>query len=103
MDIIPGSQGAPSYIVKGKGNPESFLSCSHGAGRKMGRREAIRNLSLEAEQKFLDDRGILHSLRGRNDLEEAAGAYKEIGVVMEKQYDLIEIVVKLDPLAVIKG
>jgi len=101
--IIPGSQGAPSYIVKGKGNPESFLSCSHGAGRKMGRREAIRTLSLEAEQKFLDDRGILHSLRGRNDLEEAAGAYKEIDVVMEEQHDLVEIVVKLDPLAVIKG
>lgn len=45
--IIPGSQGTKSYIVKGKGNPESFMSCSHGAGRKMGRKQAQRELSLK--------------------------------------------------------
>ncbi len=103
MGIIPGSQGTASYIVRGKGNPESFTSCSHGAGRKMGRREAIRSLDLDAEKKALDDRGILHAIRGRQDLEEAAGAYKDIDIVMEEQRDLVEIVTKLDPLAVIKG
>jgi tRNA-splicing ligase RtcB len=51
IGIIPGSQGTKSYIVKGKGNPESFMSCSHGAGRKMGRNEAIKNLNLEEEIK----------------------------------------------------
>lgn len=103
MGIIPGSQGTASYIVKGKGNSESFMSCSHGAGRKMGRKAAIRTLDLEAEKKALDDRGILHAIRGQHDLEEAAGAYKDIAVVMEEQQDLVDIVVRLEPLAVIKG
>jgi tRNA-splicing ligase RtcB len=103
LGIIPGSQGTSSYIVRGKGNPESFTSCSHGAGRRMGRQAAIRNLDLAAEQKRLEDRGILHALRGKQDLEEAAGAYKDIDLVMEEQQDLVEIVVKLEPLAVIKG
>jgi tRNA-splicing ligase RtcB len=103
MGIIPGSQGTASYIVRGKGNPESFMSCSHGAGRKMGRKAAIRTLDLEAEKKALDDKGILHAIRGKQDLEEAAGAYKDIDVVMEEQQDLVDIVVRLEPLAVIKG
>ncbi len=103
MGIIPGSQGTASYIVRGKGNPESFMSCSHGAGRKMGRKAAIRTLDLEAEKKILDDKGILHAIRGKQDLEEAAGAYKDIDVVMEEQQDLVDIVVRLEPLAVIKG
>ena len=103
MGIIPGSQGTASYIVRGKGNPESFLSCSHGAGRKMGRRAAIKTLDLDREKKILDNKGILHALRGKQDLEEAAGAYKDIGVVMEEQQDLVDIVVRLEPLAVIKG
>jgi tRNA-splicing ligase RtcB len=103
LGIIPGSQGTSSYIVRGKGNPDSFMSCSHGAGRKMGRQAAIRNLDLEAEKKALDEKGILHALRGKKDLEEAAGAYKDINVVMEEQRDLVDIVVRLEPLAVIKG
>lgn len=103
MAIIPGSQGTASYIVQGKGNPDSFTSCSHGAGRKMGRQAAIRNLDLAAEQKRLEERGILHALRGKKDLEEAAGAYKDIDLVMAEQLDLVDIVVKLEPLAVIKG
>ena len=101
--IIPGSQGTSSYIVRGKGNPESFTSCSHGAGRKMGRQTAIRNLNLEEETNALEGKGILHALRSKKDLEEAAGAYKDIDVVMEEQQDLVEIMVRLDPLAVIKG
>ena len=103
IGIIPGSQGANSYIVKGKGNPESFESCSHGAGRKMGRREAIRSLDLKKEIKKLDDQGIIHAIRRAGDLEEASGAYKDIQVVMKNQDDLVDILVELKPLAVIKG
>lgn len=103
IGIIPGSQGTKSYIVKGKGNKNSFNSCSHGAGRKMGRGEAIRNLSLADEIKRLDDQGIIHGIRVAKDLDEASGAYKDINVVMENQKDLVEILVELTPLAVIKG
>ena len=103
LGIIPGSQGAPSYIVRGRGNPESFTSCSHGAGRKMGRKEAQRRLDLAEEAGRLDRQGILHSIRGRRDLDEAAGAYKDVDRVVENQIDLVEVVVALRPLAVIKG
>ncbi|MFW5767892.1 MAG: RtcB family protein [Bacteroidota bacterium] len=101
--IIPGSQGAASYIVKGKGNPESFMSCSHGAGRKLGRKQAVRTLNLAKETKLLDDAGIIHSIRTKKNLDEAAGAYKDIDVVMKNQEDLVDIVTQLLPLAVIKG
>ncbi len=101
VGIIPGSQGTKSYIVEGLGNKESFMSCSHGAGRKMGRKEAKRTLDLEAEQKKL---GLLvHSVRTKDQLDEAPGAYKDIDVVMEAQKDLVKIVVELTPLGVIKG
>ena len=103
IGIIPGSQGTSSYIVRGKGNPESFMSCSHGAGRKMGRKEAERTLNLEEEKKKLDDRGILHAVRGTSDLDEASGAYKNIETVMGEQADLVDILVRLEPLAVVKG
>lgn len=103
VGIIPGSQGTKSYIVKGKGNIMSFNSCSHGAGRKMGRKEAERTLNLEEEIKLLDDKGIIHSVRHASDLDEAPGAYKNIDVVMEEQKDLVDILVELTPLAVIKG
>ena len=101
--IIPGSQGTSSYIVIGKGNPESFESCSHGAGRLMGRNEARRTLDLQKEIERLDSQGIVHSVRSEHDLDEAAGAYKNIDVVMENQKDLVDIAVKLKPLAVIKA
>ena len=103
IGIIPGSQGTKSYIVKGKGNKDSFNSCSHGAGRKMGRKDAERSLDLADEIKKLDDQGILHGIRGKHDLDEAPGAYKDIDVVMDNQKDLVEILVELQPLAVIKG
>lgn len=103
IGIIPGSQGTKSYIVKGKGNPNSFMSCSHGAGRKMGRKEAEKSLSLEEEIRFLDEQGIVHSIRNTSDLDEAPGAYKSIDEVMANQSDLVEILVGLTPLAVIKG
>ena len=103
LGIIPGSQGTASYITIGKGNPESFNSSSHGAGRKMGRNQAIRTLSLKEETQRLDEQGILHSIRGQKDLDEASGAYKDIDIVMEEQSDLVEIRTRLTPLAVIKG
>lgn len=99
--IIPGSQGTSSYIVKGKGNPESFMSCSHGAGRKMGRKQAQRELNYKDEVKKME--GVLHGMRGQQDLDEAPGSYKDIGIVMENQKDLVDILVELKPLAVIKG
>ncbi|MCX5782768.1 MAG: RtcB family protein [Elusimicrobia bacterium] len=103
VGIVPGSQGAKSYIVKGLGNPESFLSCAHGAGRKMSRHEAMRVLSVEEEAGRLDKQGILHAIRGKRDLDEAPSAYKNISEVMDAQKDLVEILVELSPLAVIKG
>lgn len=101
--IIPGSQGAKSYIVEGKGNPESFSSCSHGAGRTMGRKEAMRKLDLKTVVRELDSMQILHSIRSQKDLDEAPHAYKDIRTVMDNQTDLVNILVELTPLAVIKG
>jgi tRNA-splicing ligase RtcB len=101
--IIPGSQGSRSFIVKGKGNPDSFSSCSHGAGRVLGRKQAQRTLDLAREQKQLDALGVLHELRGKRNLDEAPGAYKDIETVMESQQDLVDIEVALTPLAVVKG
>jgi len=103
MGIIPGSQGTASFIVRGKGNTQSFESCSHGAGRRMGRKVAQKTLDLEAEKKFLDDKGVIHSIRTHQDLDEAPGSYKDIDIVMKEQEDLLDIVYTLRPLAVIKG
>ena len=99
--IIPGSMGTKSYITKGLGNPDSFESSSHGAGRRMGRKEAERTLNLEEEQTRME--GIVHGLRTIQDLDEAPGAYKDIDVVMENQRDLVIATVELTPLASIKG
>ncbi len=101
--IIPGSQGTKSYIVRGLGNPESFESCSHGAGRRMGRNQAIRELILKEEIEKLDKKGIVHAIRTKKDLDEASGAYKDISEVIKNQDDLVEIIMELSPLAVIKG
>lgn len=103
LGIIPGSQGSKSYIVRGKGNRESFCSCSHGAGRCMSRKKAQKELDLEEEQNKLDELGVLHSIRNKKNLDEASSAYKDISVVMENQKDLVDIEVELTPLAVIKG
>jgi tRNA-splicing ligase RtcB (3'-phosphate/5'-hydroxy nucleic acid ligase) len=74
-----------------------------GLGRKMGRKQAQRELDLDAEIKRLNDKGIIHAVRNINDLDEASGAYKDIDVVMANQTDLVKIKVKLEPLAVVKG
>jgi len=101
--IIPGSQGTKSYIVEGLGNSESFESCSHGAGRKMGRREAKRKLNLNEEIDFMNAKGIIHEITSTRDLDEACSAYKDIDQVMKNQKDLVKVVLGMTPLAVIKG
>jgi tRNA-splicing ligase RtcB len=69
----------------------------------MGRKDAERKLDLQTEIMKLDSQGILHGIRGKHDLDEAPGAYKDIDVVMNNQSDLVEIMVELSPLGVIKG
>lgn len=103
IGIIPGSQGSSSYIVEGLGNKESFESCSHGAGRKMGRNQAKERLSLDEEIKKLNDMNVVHQLNSINRLDEAPGAYKDIDKVMENQKDLVKILVELKPIAVVKA
>ena len=110
VGIIPGSMGTPSYIVKGLGNADSFNSCSHGAGRAMGRKEASRRLTVDECNKAME--GIVFDRwnkmrRGKNkgtyDLGEAPKAYKNIESVIESQLDLIKPIVKLKPIGVVKG
>src|SRR5690554_1253108 len=101
--MIPGSQGTSSYLVKGKGEPYSFQSCSHGAGRVMSRMQARRNLDIKEEVKFLKDQGILHAIRHKSDLDEAPSSYKDIEEVMANQTDLVDVQIELRPLAVVKG
>ena len=101
--IIPGSMGTSSYIVEGLGNPDSFMSSSHGAGRAMSRTQAINTLCLDDEIKKMDAKGIVHGLRNQRDLDEAASAYKDIDKVIALEADLVKIKTKLEPIAVIKG
>ena len=103
IGIIPGSQGTASYIVEGLGNPESFCSCSHGAGRTMSRTAAIRDLDMKEEVERLESRGIIHAIRGQSDMQEATGAYKDIETVIKNELDLVKIKTRLQPIAVIKG
>lgn len=103
IGIIPGSQGSHSYIVEGRGCKESFTSCSHGAGRRMGRRQACQQLSLQGEKAALEALGIIHAVRSQHNLDEAPGAYKDIEAVMAQQAELVTPLVRLRPLAVVKG
>ncbi len=108
--IIPGSMGTPSFLVEGLGNPESFMSCAHGAGRTMGRLAATRTLTPQACDNAME--GIVYDRwskvrrgksKGRYDLGEAPQAYKDIDAVIRAQLDLIIPLHKLHPLAVVKG
>ena len=103
VGIIPGSQGTASYIVEGLGNPESFCSCSHGAGRVMSRSAAIKTLDMAAEVAQLEAKGIVHAIRCQDDMQEASGAYKDIETVIKNELDLVKIKTRLLPIAVIKG
>ena len=101
IGLIPGSQGTCSYMVRGLGNPESFHSCSHGAGRKLSRSEAKKKLTLGDEIEKMGS--VLHSIRHITDLDEAPGAYKDIDIVMDNQKELVKPLVQFTPLMVIKG
>ncbi|MGL4186931.1 MAG: RtcB family protein [Thiotrichaceae bacterium] len=100
LGIIPGSMGAKSYIVRGLGNPQSFCSCSHGAGRRMSRTEAKRRfnaLDLEQQTQGIEcrkDKGVV---------DEIPAAYKDIDTVMQHQTDLVEVVHTLRQIICIKG
>jgi tRNA-splicing ligase RtcB len=100
LGIIPGSMGTRSYVVRGLGNPESFESASHGAGRRMSRGEAKRRFKV---------RDLIEQTRGiecRKDagvLDEIPAAYKSIERVMEAQRDLVEVVAELRQVLCVKG
>ena len=100
MGIIPGSMGAKSFIVRGKGNAESFHSCSHGAGRAMSRAEAKRRFSVE------DHIAATTGVECRKDadvIDETPAAYKDIDAVMAAQSDLVDIVHTLKQVVCVKG
>ena len=100
LGIIPGSMGAKSYIVKGKGNPDSFCSCSHGAGRLMSRTQAKKRfnaLDMERQTSGVEcrkDNGVV---------DEIPAAYKDIDEVMQNQSDLVEVVHSLKQVICVKG
>jgi tRNA-splicing ligase RtcB len=100
LGIIPGSMGAKSFIVRGKGNPESFTSCSHGAGRTMSRNEAKRRFTAAdaaratAGVECRKDEGVV---------DEIPMAYKDIDAVMHAQEDLVEVVHTLKQVVCVKG
>ncbi len=105
LGIIPGAMGSFSYIVSGLGNTESFMSCSHGAGRVMGRREAMRNFTVNEVKKDLLKQGVIAFGKANKDdsPEEYRKAYKNIDEVMNNQKDLVKPILKLKTVAVIKG
>jgi tRNA-splicing ligase RtcB (3'-phosphate/5'-hydroxy nucleic acid ligase) len=100
LGIIPGSMGAKSYIVRGKGNPESFCSCSHGAGRRMSRTEAKRRFNRFDLAKQTEG---VECRKDGGVVDEIPAAYKDIDVVMANQSDLVEVVHTLKQVMCVKG
>ncbi|MCH7633987.1 MAG: RtcB family protein [Proteobacteria bacterium] len=100
LGIIPGSMGVRSYIVRGKGNPESFHSCAHGAGRAMSRREAKMKFSIEDHVKATEG---VECRKDEGVIDETPMAYKDIDAVMRAQEDLVEIVHTLKQVICVKG
>jgi tRNA-splicing ligase RtcB len=100
LGIIPGSMGAKSYIVRGKGNPESYCSCSHGAGRAMSRHEARRKFSVEDHARATEG---VECRKDAEVLDETPMAYKSIDAVMAAQEDLVEVVHTLRQVVCVKG
>lgn len=104
LGIVPGAMGRTSYIVKGLGNPESFCSCSHGAGRKMGRRMALATYSEKEVLKELKKHSVvLETPAPKGIADEAPFVYKDIEDVMAQQTDLAVPLLKLRTVAVVKG
>ncbi len=100
LGIIPGSMGVQSYIVRGKGNADSFNSCSHGAGRAMSRTEARKRFTVEDHIKATEG---VECKKDQSVIDETPGAYKNLDAVMEAQKDLIDIVHTLKQVVCVKG
>lgn len=94
LGVIPGSMNDPAFVVRGKGHPASFDSASHGAGRRMSRKQAKATFNLQAVRKKLAEQNV-HVLSAGAD--EVPGVYKDIMQVMQEQQDLVEIVARFDP------
>ncbi len=100
MGIIPGSMGSSSFIVRGRGNEDSLRSCSHGAGRRLGRRAAKKTIT---ESEFALALEGTYSKPSMSYVDEAPGAYKNVQTVIDRQRDLIDVVHTLQPIITIKG
>ncbi len=100
LGIIPGSMGTRSYIVRGLGNPESFMSCSHGAGRIMSRTKAKEKFTIDDLKKQTEG---VECRKDSSVLDEIPGAYKDIDEVMANQKDLVEVIAQLKQIMCIKG
>lgn len=100
LGIIPGSMGAKSYIVEGLGNPESFNSCSHGAGRRMSRGKAKEQITVEQHEEAT--KGV-ECRKDEGVLDESPAAYKDIDAVMEAQKDLVKVKYTLKQVLCVKG
>ncbi len=100
IGIIPGSMATPSYIVKGRGNPDSFRSCSHGSGRVMSRTKARKTIDQSDYENAL---AHTYTRPARGYVDEAPQSYKNIHEVIQRQIDLIEPVHTLEPIITLKG
>ena len=100
LGIIPGSMGAKSFIVRGKGNPESFHSCSHGAGRSMSRAEAKRRFTVADHERATEG---VECRKDEDVIDETPAAYKPIEAVMAAQADLVDVVHTLRQVVCVKG
>ena len=100
LGIIPGSMGVKSYIVRGKGNPDSFMSCSHGAGRTMSRTKAKKLFTVDDQIKATEG---VECRKDAGVIDEIPMAYKDIDAVMEAQKDLVEVVYTLKQVVCVKG
>jgi len=100
LGIIPGSMGARSYIVRGKGNPESFCSCSHGAGRVMSRTQAKKQFTVDDHIRMTEG---VECRKDADVIDETPAAYKPIEKVMEAQSDLVEVLYELKQVVCVKG
>jgi tRNA-splicing ligase RtcB len=100
LGIIPGSMGAKSFIVRGKGNKESFESCSHGAGRAMSRAEAKRRFTVDDHIRATAG---IECRKDEDVIDETPAAYKSIDAVMQAQSDLVDVVHTLKQVVVVKG
>jgi tRNA-splicing ligase RtcB len=102
--LVPGSMGTSSYVCEGKADPDSFESCSHGAGRAMGRKQAVRTIPRERVLAELAERDIkLFKVKKGDVAEEAPEAYKDIEQVLAWERDLVQPRIRLTPVGVVKG